>query len=45
VLGVAIFGSLAGQSSAFMAGAHESLVISAGLLLVAGAAIWRGAAR
>jgi hypothetical protein len=26
-----------------MAGAHESLVISAGLLLAAGAAIWRGA--
>ncbi len=45
VLGVALFGSLAGQSSAFMAGAHESLVISAGLLLAAGAAIWRGASR
>ena len=43
VLGVALFGSLAGQSSAFMAGAHRSLVISAGLLLAAGAAIWRGA--
>jgi DHA2 family methylenomycin A resistance protein-like MFS transporter len=45
VLGVALFGSLAGQPNAFMAGAHESLVISAGLLLVAGAAIWRGATR
>src|SRR5665213_2454869 len=45
VLGVALFGSLAGQSNAFMAGAHESLVISAGLLLAAGAAIWRGATR
>jgi len=45
VLGVALFGSLAGQSNAFMAGAHQSLVISAGLLLAAGAAIWRGASR
>jgi DHA2 family methylenomycin A resistance protein-like MFS transporter len=43
VLGVALFGSLVGQSSAFIAGAHESLVISAVLLLAAGAAIWRGA--
>jgi DHA2 family methylenomycin A resistance protein-like MFS transporter len=45
VLGVALFGSLAGQPDTFMTGAHESLVISAGLLLVAGAAIWRGASR
>jgi MFS transporter, DHA2 family, methylenomycin A resistance protein len=45
VLGVALFGSLAGQSSAFMTGAHESLLISAGLLLAAGVAIWRGAPR
>ena len=45
VLGVALFGSLAGQSDAFMAGAHASLVISAGLLLAAAAAIWRGASR
>jgi MFS transporter, DHA2 family, methylenomycin A resistance protein len=44
VLGVALFGSLAGQANAFMAGMHESLMISACLLLVAGAAIWRGAA-
>jgi DHA2 family methylenomycin A resistance protein-like MFS transporter len=43
VLGVALFGSLVGQSSAFIAGAHEALIISAGLLLAAGAAIWRGA--
>jgi len=43
VLGVALFGSLAGQANAFMAGMHESLMISACLLLAAGAAIWRGA--
>jgi len=43
VLGVALFGSLVGQASAFMAGMHESLIISACLLLAAGAAIWRGA--
>src|SRR5476649_531650 len=43
VLVVALFGSLIGQADAFMAGAHASLVISACLLLVAGAAIWRGA--
>ena len=29
VLGVALFGSLVGQADAFMAGAHQSLVISA----------------
>jgi DHA2 family methylenomycin A resistance protein-like MFS transporter len=40
VLGVALFGSLAGGANAFMAGAHASLMISAALLLVAGAAIW-----
>ncbi|WP_029583429.1 MFS transporter [Bradyrhizobium sp. URHD0069] len=45
VLGVALFGSLAGQPSTFMTGAHGSLVISAGLLLAAGAAIWRGVQR
>jgi DHA2 family methylenomycin A resistance protein-like MFS transporter len=44
VLGVALFGSLAGQANAFMAGMHESLMISACLLLAAGVAIWRGAA-
>ncbi|MGD0847014.1 MFS transporter [Bradyrhizobium sp.] len=43
VLGVALFGSLVGQSSTFMTGAHQSLIISACLLLAAGAAIWRGA--
>jgi MFS transporter, DHA2 family, methylenomycin A resistance protein len=43
VLGVALFGSLAGQADAFMAGAHQSLVISACLLFAAAAAIWRGA--
>jgi DHA2 family methylenomycin A resistance protein-like MFS transporter len=43
VLGVALFGSLAGQADALLAGAHASLVISAVLLLAAGAAIWWGA--
>ncbi len=42
VLGVALFGSLAGQGDAFIAGAHASLVISACLLLAAAAVIWRG---
>jgi DHA2 family methylenomycin A resistance protein-like MFS transporter len=45
VLGVALFGSLAGQANALLSGAHVSLVISAGLLLVAAAAIWFGASR
>jgi DHA2 family methylenomycin A resistance protein-like MFS transporter len=45
VLGVALFGSLAGQANAFMAGAHASLVISAALLLAAGAAIWWSASK
>ena len=40
VLGVAMFGGLVGQSDAFVAGAHEALLISAALLLVAGAGIW-----
>jgi DHA2 family methylenomycin A resistance protein-like MFS transporter len=43
VLGVALFGSLAGEGSAFMTGTHQALVISAGLLLTAAIAIWRGA--
>jgi len=43
VLGVALFGSLVGQSSAFMTGLHASLIISAGVLLAAAAAIWWGA--
>jgi DHA2 family methylenomycin A resistance protein-like MFS transporter len=44
VLGVALFGSLIGQSHAFMAGAFQSLVISAVLLLAAAIVIWRGGA-
>jgi DHA2 family methylenomycin A resistance protein-like MFS transporter len=40
VLGVALFGTLAGQPGTFMAGTHESLVISACLLIVAAAAMW-----
>ena len=43
VLGVALFGSLIGQANAFMAGLHASLIISAGVLFAAGAAIWIGA--
>ena len=43
VLGVSVFGSLVGQSGAFMAGLHASLIVSAGVLLAAAAAIWWGA--
>lgn len=43
VLGVALFGSLVGRSAAFIAGLHAALVISAGVLLAAGALIWIGA--
>ncbi len=43
VLGVAMFGALVGQSDAFVAGAHEALLISAALLLASGVAIWGGA--
>jgi MFS transporter, DHA2 family, methylenomycin A resistance protein len=43
VLGVALFGSLVGQSGGLMSGAHQSLMISALLLFAAGAAIWLGA--
>jgi MFS transporter, DHA2 family, methylenomycin A resistance protein len=43
VLGVALFGSLAGQAGAFMTGLHASLVISSVVLLAAAAAIWFGA--
>jgi DHA2 family methylenomycin A resistance protein-like MFS transporter len=43
VLGVALFGSLSGQADALLPGAHQSLLISAGLLLAGGAVIWRGA--
>jgi MFS transporter, DHA2 family, methylenomycin A resistance protein len=42
VLGVALFGSLAGEGSAFMAGTHEALIISACLLFGAAVAVWRG---
>jgi MFS transporter, DHA2 family, methylenomycin A resistance protein len=43
VLGVALFGSLVEQSGAFVAGARVSLIISAILLVVAGAMILFGA--
>lgn len=36
VLGVALFGSLVGQSDAFVAGADEALIISTAVLLIAG---------
>jgi MFS transporter, DHA2 family, methylenomycin A resistance protein len=45
VLGVALFGSLAGQANALLSGAHESLLISAALLFAGGATIWWGASR
>ena len=45
VLGVALFGSLAGQTDALLTGAHASLMISASLLLAGGATIWWGASR
>ena len=45
VLGVALFGALVGQPDTFMRGAHLSLVISGVFLLIAGAVIWRGAAK
>jgi DHA2 family methylenomycin A resistance protein-like MFS transporter len=43
VLGVALFGSLAGQANVFMTGLHQSLMISAAVFLAAAAAIWCGA--
>ena len=42
VLGVALFGSLVGQSGTFMAGLHASLTIAAGVLIAAATAIWFG---
>ncbi|PDT72981.1 MFS transporter [Bradyrhizobium sp. C9] len=45
VLGVALFGSLVGANSAFMAGAHASLVISAAVLLAGAVAIAQGGAK
>jgi MFS transporter, DHA2 family, methylenomycin A resistance protein len=41
-LGVALFGSLAGQANTFVAGAREVLIISACLLLAAAGLIWFG---
>lgn len=43
VLGVALFGSLAAQTSSLTDAARQSLAISACLLIAAGAAIWLGA--
>ncbi|MCA1458370.1 MFS transporter [Bradyrhizobium sp. BRP22] len=43
VLGVALFGSLVGRSSVFIAGLDVSLLISAGLLVAAAVAIMLGA--
>jgi DHA2 family methylenomycin A resistance protein-like MFS transporter len=43
VLGVALFGALVAQSGSFMVGLHAALLISASVLLAAGAAIWWGA--
>jgi len=40
VLGVALFGALVGQSSAFIAGLHAALIVSAGVLFAAGVVIW-----
>ena len=45
VLGVALFGSLIGEDSAFMAGTHAALVISAALLLIAAVMVWRSGTR
>ncbi len=45
VLGVALFGSLIGQANDFISGAHGALMISTGLLLAAGMAIWRSVAK
>ncbi|MBV9459872.1 MAG: MFS transporter, partial [Bradyrhizobium sp.] len=45
VLGVALFGSLIGDKDMFMAGTDVALLISAALLLVAAAAVWRAAAK
>ena len=43
VLGVALFGSLVGQTGSFIVGAHQALTISAALLLVTGAVTLIGA--
>ena len=44
VLGVALFGSLIGEESALMTGTHAALTISAALLFIAAAMIWRSGA-
>jgi DHA2 family methylenomycin A resistance protein-like MFS transporter len=44
VLGVALFGALVAQSPAFVAGLHAALMVSAGVLLTAGAVIRLAAA-
>ena len=42
-IGVALFGALVGRSGGFIAGLHASLMVSAGVLLAAAAAIgWGG---
>ncbi|OKO74214.1 MFS transporter [Bradyrhizobium sp. AS23.2] len=43
VLGVALFGSLVASNSAFMTGLHQSLIISAAVLLLAAGVIGLGA--
>jgi DHA2 family methylenomycin A resistance protein-like MFS transporter len=43
VLGVALFGSLVASDSAFMTGLHQSLIISAAVLLLTAAVIGLGA--
>ena len=43
VLGVALFGSLVAANGGFLAGMHQSLVISAAVLLLAAAVIGFGA--
>jgi hypothetical protein len=40
-MGVALFGSLAAGASGFMRGVHQSLIISASLLLLSAILIWR----
>jgi DHA2 family methylenomycin A resistance protein-like MFS transporter len=43
VLGVALFGSLVASNNAFMTGLHQSLIISAAVLLLAAGLIGFGA--
>jgi len=44
VLGVALFGSLLGETGGFLNGAHLALMISVALFLAAGSVIWLGVA-